>query len=172
MRARHRIFIAEYLADADRGKAAIRAGYGPENASYVAYRLLQNESVRAALEAELTARAARTGITAERVLREYARIAFADIRAYARWGPDGVTLRAGAELSDDDAAAIAELAGAGEDGEPGKRIRLHDKRRALDMIARHLGLFDRRRAGEVEAAGARAILMRRVAALAGRPASC
>src|SRR4051794_37095150 len=37
--------------------------------------------------------AARLGITVERVLVEYARIAFADIRQVLTWGPDGVVLK-------------------------------------------------------------------------------
>jgi Terminase small subunit len=120
---------------------------------------------------EIVQRAARLGITVERVLQEYARIAFADLRRVADWGPDGLILKTPAALSDADAAAIAEITTTGS-GSRQYRVKLYDKKSALDAIARHLGMFvpsARRRDGDTSedlAEDARDVLARRLACLA------
>jgi hypothetical protein len=90
---------------------------------------------------EITLRAARLGITPERVLQEYARIAFADLRRFVDWGPNGLVPKNSAALSEEDAAAISEIVSGGTDGK--YRIKLYDKKSALNAIARHLGMFVR-----------------------------
>ena len=91
---------------------------------------------------EIAERAARLGVTPERVLQEYARIAFADLRRFADWGTGGLVLRTPGALSDADAAAISEITTAGA-GSGNYRVKLYDKKAALDAIARHLGMFVR-----------------------------
>jgi hypothetical protein len=86
----------------------------------------------------VTVRAARLGITVERVLREYARIAFADLRHIAWWDADGLHVKE--HLSKADAAPISEI-GTGASGKGPVRVKLYDKKAALDAIARHLGMF-------------------------------
>ncbi len=88
---------------------------------------------------EVAARAARLGITPERVLAEYARIAFADLRHIVDWGPDGLVIKALKELSEEDAAAISEIVPGSDPSH--SRVKLYDKKAALDAIARHLGMF-------------------------------
>lgn len=120
---------------------------------------------------EIAERAERLGVTAERVLQEYARIAFADLRRVADWGPNGLVLKTHAALSDADAAAISEITPAGA-GSGGYRVKLYDKKAALDAIARHLGMFVRppkrqEEAGPADLAeDAREVLARRLARLA------
>lgn len=165
MKDRHRLFVLEYLQDADAGKAAIRAGYAPRWARWNADRLLRNPAVRAALKQEMDARAERTGITAERVLDELVRLAFAELGRVVEWRPDGARMKPRDALSPDDTAAIAELALDGD----GRivRLRLHDKDAALAALARRLGLYAPERRGAVTLGdGAKARLEDRIAALA------
>jgi terminase small subunit-like protein len=89
---------------------------------------------------EIAERAARLGVTPERVLQEYARIAFADLRRFADWGPDGLVLKTTGALSEADTAAISEITTSGA-GSRNYRVKLYDKKAALDAIARHLGMF-------------------------------
>jgi hypothetical protein len=90
---------------------------------------------------EIAARAARLGITPERVLQEYAHIAFADLRHIVKDGEGGELHIATLDsLSDADAAAIQEIV-AGAEGKRPARVKLYDKKAALDAIARHLGMF-------------------------------
>jgi phage terminase small subunit len=137
--ARERCFVQEYLVDLNASQASIRAGYSKNSASQLAYTLTKRPRVAAAIRAAMDARAKRTQITADRVLREFARIAFADIRSFTEPGQESLTVKSLDALSADDAAAIAEVRRS-SDGKDLK-VKLHDKKKALDSIARHLGLF-------------------------------
>jgi len=139
MTPRQQRFVEEYLADANGHQAALRAGYKPRSARQAVTQLLKQPEVAEAIRQGMAARAERMRITTDRVLLEIARIAFADIGRIADWGPDGLTLAPKSAITEDDRAAIAELGA----GSAGPRLRLHNKQRALENIARHLGLFGR-----------------------------
>lgn len=142
---RPRLFIEHYLIDLDGQAAAIRAGYTPSNASSRAARLLRRADVKAAIGAAMAARAARTEITAARVLEEYAAIAFADWRRFADWGPQGVRFFGTDRLAPEDTRLIAELVEGGPSRRRGdtqahvRRVKLFDKFAALRSLSRILG---------------------------------
>ena len=89
---------------------------------------------------DVEARAARLGITVDRVLREYRRIAFANLRHILEWNGEGMEVKPSKDLTDDDVAAIAEIVEAAATGKP-YRVKLFDKKPALDAIARYLGML-------------------------------
>ena len=69
-------FCEEYMIDLNATQAAIRAGYSPKTANEQAARLLANVSIQnriAQLQAE---QSRRTGVSADRVVRELAKVAF------------------------------------------------------------------------------------------------
>jgi phage terminase small subunit len=142
MTPRQQRFVDEYLIDLNGTRAATRAGYGIAGAKACGTRLLRWPEIAAALDTAMAARALRTGITRERVLEEYARIAFAEPRLLKEWGPAGIALKDAVALSDASAALIAaieyERPRAGGGG--GLRIAVHDKQKALATLARILGL--------------------------------
>ena len=84
---------------------------------------------------EITERAARLGITSDRVLEEYARIAFANLGHIVEWDDKGVMK----VREPDELGAVAELVQSAGSGKP-YRIKLYDKKAALDAIARYLGM--------------------------------
>jgi terminase small subunit-like protein len=88
--------------------------------------------------AAVIARAARVGVTPEKVLREYAHIAFADLRHIVEL-KDG-ELHVKGKLRKADAAPISEVL-AGNSGRGPVKVKLYDKKAALDVIARYLGMF-------------------------------
>src|ERR1700733_15012832 len=88
---------------------------------------------------EVLARAARLGITPDRVLEEYRRIAFANLRHIVDWDDGKMKFKAADQLTDDDVAAISEIVQSAAEGKP-YRVKLYDKRPALDAIARYLGM--------------------------------
>jgi phage terminase small subunit len=133
------IFAREYLIDLNATQAALRAGYKLSYAKRACFVLLRKPDVAASVAEGMAARAKRTEIDADRVMREYAKLAFADIAKLATWGKKGVELREHTEISADDTAAIVELSRAG-------KIKIHDKRAALDALARHLGAFNKENA--------------------------
>lgn len=151
---RQRLFIEHYLIDLDGRAAAIRAGYAASDAHVRAARLLRRPDVKAAIGAGMAARAARTAITAARVLEEYAAIAFADWRRFADWGPEGVRFFGTDQLAPGDTRVIAELIERGPAPRRGdkksrgdtqvqlRRVKLFDKFAALRSLARILGNAD------------------------------
>lgn len=142
-------FVEEYLVDLNATQAAIRAGYSAKRASEIGYQLLQKTTVQQAIQAHQRERSARTGITADRVLQEIARVAFADPRAVMSWGPGGVALRDSAELSDAEAAAVAEVSETWSENGGSRKVKMHDKIAALEKLAKHVGLYDDKTVNEI-----------------------
>lgn len=142
-------FAHEYLVDLNATQAAIRAGYSVNTAAEQGYQLLNNEEVSAHI-CELRAKQQeRTDISADRVLKEVARLAFSDIRNYY---DDNGFLKLPKDLTDDAAAALSgididELYGfvPGSDGKEkigeSKKIKLHSKTDGLEKLMKHLGLY-------------------------------
>jgi phage terminase small subunit len=150
------LFIQEYLIDKNATQAAIRAGYSKKTAKSIGQENLTKPDIKNAIDSLLAAAAAALDITRERVLREMARCAFADVRKL--FNADG-SLKDILELDPDTAAAIAGLeieslfAGKGDAraniGTTNK-VKFINKTTALDMLGKHLGLFekDNKQAGE------------------------
>lgn len=133
--SRQRKFVHEYAIDMNGKRAALRAGYA-HLAPTVYSQLLRNPKIKAALVQERQRLADSSKLTQERVLAEYAKIGFSDIRDVASWDADGNTTITPSEDIDGEAAgAIAEISG----GRGGLKLKLHDKRAALDAISRMLG---------------------------------
>src|SRR5208282_2578914 len=99
-------FLEEYLVDLNGKAAAIRAGYSPKSAEVQASQLLRNSKIRVALEDAMQARSKRTEVTADRIVAEYARIAFANIRDYWPRAGEAIDL---SRLDQDRTAAIEEI---------------------------------------------------------------
>jgi phage terminase small subunit len=143
-------FVEEYLVDLNGKQAAIRAGYSPKTAEVQASRLLRNAKVQAALESAIQARSKRTELSSDRVVEELARIAFANMHDY--WPRPGETIDLH-RLDQDRTAAVEEIV-IHESVDPSGvlhrhiRLKLRDKQRALDSLARHLGIFTDRRGAE------------------------
>lgn len=89
---KQKAFVAEYLVDLNATQAAIRAGYSSKTAARIAVELLNKTQVAAAIQQAQAQREKRTLITADRVLTELARIAFADARAVVEWGKVGLCI--------------------------------------------------------------------------------
>ena len=133
-------FVAEYLVDLNATQAAIRAGYSDRHASEIGYTLIQKSTVQSAIEAAQRERSARTGVTADRVVQEIARVAFSSLRDVMTWGPAGAQVRPDNEITPEAAAAIAEIA----ETNTGVKVKLHNKVAALEQLAKHVGLYNDR----------------------------
>lgn len=140
MTPRQRRFVDEYLIDLDGRHAAIRAGYARSDANNRGYRLLRRRDVADAIAAAMADRSRRTGITPERVIEELARIAFVDWRRLAAWGPQGAAVAASDRLSPAETAAIAAVEAQPGPAGPRVVITTHDRKLALDTLARIFGL--------------------------------
>ena len=67
-------FVEEYLVDLNATQAAIRAGYSKKTAEQQGHQLLKKTSVQQAVSAAQQTRSEATGITADRVVTELAKV--------------------------------------------------------------------------------------------------
>lgn len=132
-----RLFVTEYLVDLNATQAAIRAGYSKKSASRQGVDLLQIPHVAEAIRQRQAKRLSKVEATAERVLDELARIAFADLRDVATWTGSSVQLRPSDDIPPNAAIAIESVAS----GQWGPKITLHSKTKALELLAKHHGLL-------------------------------
>jgi phage terminase small subunit len=139
MNIRQQKFVAEYVKDGNGARAARAAGYTAKSARRYGSRLLRLPQIAAAVEAARAALAARLEVDAERVIGEYVRIGFADLRRI--FDAQGNLLHP-RDMDDDTVAAIAEIEVVRKPGgETVHKIKRIDKKGALDSLARALGLF-------------------------------
>lgn len=135
LNARQKCFVQEYLIDLNATQAGIRAGYSKKTAEQQGCRLLRNAQVAAAISEAQAKRSKRTEVTQDRVLAELAKIGFSDIRKAVEWGSQSVNLVPSDEMDDETAAAISEVSMTAQ----GIKIKMNDKRAALETLLRHLG---------------------------------
>jgi phage terminase small subunit len=146
---RQQMFAREYVIDLNGTRAAIAAGYSERTANEQASRLLAKDSTRKLIDKLLSARASRLDIKADRVAEELHRLAFANMQDYMRVNADGWPELDLSNLTRDQAAAIQEFSedatGGQNDGERRlvlrRRFKLADKRGSLELLGRHLGMF-------------------------------
>jgi phage terminase small subunit len=138
---RRQRFVEEYLVDLNAAAAARRAGYTKNRSEVAGNELLTNPDVQAAIQAAIAARSARTEVTQDRVVAELAKVAFGDARKVMTWGPNGLTLKASSELTDEEAAFVAEVSETTTEHGGTLKLKTNDKLKALELLGRHLGMF-------------------------------
>lgn len=151
-------FCEEYLIDLNATQAAIRAGYSEKTANEQGARLLANASIQEHISELMKVRSERTLVTADRVIKELAAVAFANIDDFARVeqvtytdtsideeGNPIYTVRTRkdvnvfeTELVDrDKIPAIASI----KQTKEGIELKTHDKIKSLELLGKHLGMF-------------------------------
>lgn len=168
LNAQQRIFCHEYLVALNQRKA-YRAAYPDcttdESADASASALLRVPKVAAYVKRLQDQRANVSAITAERIVEELAKIAFGDIRNVVSWGEaavvkslewddeledfkevirevkGGVDLRDSNDISDDAAATITEISEDPTEFGSKRKVKLADKTKALELLARYRGVF-------------------------------
>jgi hypothetical protein len=98
---------------------------------------------------EVEARAARLGITIERVLEELGSIAFAKITRIVSWDTDTLVMTASGKLGETDKAAIAEIVASAKDQKV-YRIKMFDKTPALALLIRWFWMLEKLKRGANE----------------------
>lgn len=158
---KQRRFAEEYLVDLNATQAAIRAEYSPKTAYSMGQRLLKNVEVQAAIQQAIQERSQRTEITQDMVLKELAKVAFANGTDFARVvvrevpmttvDEDGnlqtitklqqlVEVRDTGTIPPEKRAAISCI----KEGKHGIEVSSYDKVKALELLGKHLGMFDAR----------------------------
>lgn len=138
MTKKQKRFVEEYLIDLNATQAAIRAGYSPLTARDIGCENLTKPNIQEAIDKAIAERSRRTGVNADRVVRELAKIAFVNAGEVV----DFDTAILMDKISEDDMAAIqsVKVKTFGEDGVE-REVKLADKLKALELLGKHLGLF-------------------------------
>ena len=144
------MFCREYLVDLNATQAAIRAGYSAKTAGSMAVKLVAKSSVSEKIQDLRAKRETKTDITIERVLAEYAKIAFTDLPGIVSFNGCSMSVADFDALSPEQRACIKKFKVRTEvklalDGEKVPvdivEVELHSKQAALDSIGKHLGMF-------------------------------
>lgn len=144
---KQRLFAEKFLElNFNGAQAALAAGYSQKNSKISASDLLTNANVKAYIDRRKEQLMDEIGVTQIRVLKELAYIAFADVR---KLYDENGQLKNVNTLTDDMAAALMcidvfELVSFDgvKIGET-KKIKMNDKLRALELLGRYLGLFEK-----------------------------
>lgn len=134
-------FCEEYMIDLNGAAAAIRSGYSTKSARQIGNENLTKPDIRARIDRALAEQSKRTGVSADRVVRELARVAFANSQDVINF--DSATIKS--DATRDDTAAISSVKVKTipmPDGDGVEReIKMADKLKALELLGRRLGLF-------------------------------
>lgn len=135
--ARRELFVEAYIANGGNATAAARAcGYTAKSAATRGCELVKDRKVAALIAKRREKLQEAHGLTTERVLKQLARIVYADPRKYF---DDKGKLKGVHELDEDAAAALSSI----EVGILGvSKVKLLDKVSGIEKAMRHLGLFE------------------------------
>ena len=148
MKASHQRFIDEYLVALDGARAAKAAGYLGSTSAHsteAACRLLKRPDVKAALAARQAVQAERADLTAVAVLDQLRALSMVDMRTFfdasgAMKPPSEWTEDMGRAVMSFDVVKRNVTSGDGKVDDV-FRVRLADKVRSLEMLAKHFGLL-------------------------------
>lgn len=138
---KQKIFADEYLIDLNATRAykeAYPKVRKDESARVNGSKLLTNTNVAAYIEKRMKDREQRTEITQDMVLQELAKIGFAKITDFVSIEGPLVRIKETAAMPQDKLGVIAGI----KEGANGIEIKLNDKEKALELIGRHLGMWN------------------------------
>lgn len=159
--ARQEAFCREYVIRKDAKASAIAAGYAKGRAKQTGFELLQHDYINFEIARLQAIRDVEFGITAADVLRELAAIAMSDIGQLLTWGVEEVLDENGLplilpngkpvmrpfcrpisshQMTDHEQRTIKSLS-MSKNGT--FKVEVHDKLKALELLGRHLGIFDK-----------------------------
>lgn len=141
MTEKQKIFADEYLIDlnATRAyKAAYPSVKKEETAAAAAARMLRNVKVAEYISERMNDRQKRTEITQDMVVQELAYSAFARATDCVEIVNGVVRIKNTADMSEEQIRAIAGI----KEGANGIEIKLNDKEKALELLGRHLGMWN------------------------------
>ena len=138
MTKKQKRFVEEYLIDLNATQGAIRAGYSPDTAKSIGSENLTKPDIQARIAKAMAERSRRTGVNADRVIMELAKIAF--VNASDVIDADTATVKADALPEDTAAIQSVKVKTFGEDGLE-REVKMADKLKALELLGKHLGMF-------------------------------
>ena len=141
-------FVAEYLKDLNGAQAAIRCGYSPRTAASQASRLLTDANIATAIASGKASQLETAELSASRVLEELRRLALSDVRTLFDEHGNLLPLHT---LTSEQAACIGGVEVLIKNAKAGDgitdtihKIKVWDKTKALELLAKHFALLTER----------------------------
>jgi phage terminase small subunit len=146
-------FCEEYIIDLNATQAAIRAGYSDNSGKQIANENLTKPDVQEYIQELIQKREKRTEITADKVIKELAHIAFDDISNYLQYrtervvtghNDDGTPIqeyRTIIDLKDSDTIDTRSISEVQQGSNGQFKFKMYCKDNALVQLGKHLGLF-------------------------------
>ena len=150
---RHERFCQEYIFDLNITKAAERAKYSKKTAAQQGSRLFKNVKIQERIIELKAARIERTHVTQDKVVKELALLGFSDLQNYISIDEltGAIQAKGFEQMPPEESRALQSIKEdrvIKEDAD-GKKMtvydkvsfKMHDKIRALEILARHLGML-------------------------------
>jgi len=138
---KQKLFVDEYLIDlnATRAYKATYPNVKKDEAARVnASKLLTITNVKEYVAEKIKERTERTEVTQDMVIKELAKIGFAQITDFVEVDEqNNVIIRATGEIDKNKIGAIAGI----KESQSGVEIKMNDKVKALELLGRHLAMF-------------------------------
>lgn len=140
MTKKQKRFVEEYLIDLNATQAAIRAGYSPGTAQQMGSENLSKPVIKDEVDKAMAERSKRTGVTADRVVEELAKIAFIKMTDVV----DG-NGRIKEDAAPEDLACIESIKYKSSESDTGsmveREVKVSSKLKALELLGKHLGMY-------------------------------
>ena len=133
------VFAREYLIDLNATNAALRAGYSNKSARSIGCENLTKPDIMEVINIYMAARALRTEVTIDDVVRGLASIAFFDIADVIKMDSNRIRLRPLDEMPQSGLAGVKFISLT----ENSFKISSYNKIHALHLLGMHLGMFKR-----------------------------
>lgn len=136
---RHYKFVKNYICHLDIKLSSKYMKARPVTIrKWLADPLIQEE-----IQVQMALRNERTEVSEDKVVKELAKMAFSNITNVVKWDKKGqVKVNPSADLPDDVTAAISSVEEViNKRGKRQLRVRMHDKKGTLELLARHLGML-------------------------------
>lgn len=141
MTKNQKIFVDEYLIDLNATRAYKTAYPNIKNDVVAATnggRLLRNAQIKIEIEKRMKEREKRTEITQDKVIKELANLAFTDRTDIVTITSGRVVIQNFNDLTPEQRACIAGV----KETKFGIEVSFYGKEKALEMLGRHLGIFN------------------------------
>lgn len=150
---KQKVFCREYIIDFNASRAAHAAGYSEKTAAKTGSENLQKPEIQSEIHRLTKGRTERTEITADRVVRELAKIAFGTIDDLGKFTEEGeFILHNSNDMNESGKASLNTVSSSTTTGDGGKsttlKITRQDKIKALELLGRHVGAFNNDESGK------------------------
>lgn len=133
------IFVKEYIIDFNGSRAARAAGYSKNSAQEIASENLSKPIIQQAIQRELEDRKERIEVSQDFVLKQLVKIAGADIKQFIEYDEDNNVIFKPYDSIDGE--VVSEIGTTATAYGTNKKLKLHDKMKALELLGRHLGMY-------------------------------